>query len=258
MTAVFSSTDGTRIACSTSGSGPPLVLVHGTGADSKRWGRVVPALSEHFTVYACDRRGRGASGDAPAYSLMREVEDILAVLAALEAPVTLLGHSFGGICALEAAARASRLHRLVLYEPPLGLPVGPPGSVARLQALLDAADHEGVVTTFFRENVGLPDEQIAVLRGLPAWPARLLAAHTIPRELRTQETYVPEPEVLRHFPHRVLLLLGGASSTAMAAATHRLRAALPDATVVMLPGQRHIAMDTEPALFVREVLAGCV
>ncbi len=257
MAALFASADGTRIACSTGGSGPALVLVHGTAADSKRWERVLPALTQRLTIYALDRRGRGASGDAPAYALGREVDDILAVLGALEEPATLLGHSFGAICALEAALRAPRLRKLVLYEPPLGLPVQPPGIIARLEALLDAGDRDGVVTSFLRDCVRVPDEQLTILRGLPAWPARLAAAHTIPRELHAQEGYEPNSEALRALRYPVLQLLGGASPEPMATATRRLQAALRETKVVVLPEQRHVAMDTAPELFVREVIAGC-
>lgn len=81
MARLFTSADRTRIACSTGGSGPPLVLVHGTAADSHRWERVLPGLSQRFAIHALDRRGRGASGDAPAYALAREVDDILAASA---------------------------------------------------------------------------------------------------------------------------------------------------------------------------------
>jgi hypothetical protein len=58
----FTSKDGTTIGCFVGGSGPPIVLVHGTAADHGRWRPILPALERHFTVYACDRRGRGASG----------------------------------------------------------------------------------------------------------------------------------------------------------------------------------------------------
>jgi pimeloyl-ACP methyl ester carboxylesterase len=44
-----------------SGSGAPLVLVHGTGGFSTRWKPILPALEKYFTVYAVDRRGRGES-----------------------------------------------------------------------------------------------------------------------------------------------------------------------------------------------------
>ena len=50
-----------RIAYQRAGQGPPLVLVHGTADDHNRWLPLLPALAEHFTVYALDRRGRGGS-----------------------------------------------------------------------------------------------------------------------------------------------------------------------------------------------------
>lgn len=62
------SKDGTLIAYSTSGSGPPLVLVHGILGSSIRW-PILPLLERHFTVYAIERRGRGESGDAADYTL---------------------------------------------------------------------------------------------------------------------------------------------------------------------------------------------
>src|SRR5688572_22738985 len=178
----FTSRDGTQIACEKSGAGPALVLVHGTSADRTRWAPVLPALSERFTVYACDRRGRGASGDGPAYAIEREFEDVAAVVDGIGGPVDLLGHSYGAICALEAAARTQNLQRLVLYEPPIpaGVPITPPGVVDRLQALLDAGDRDGVVTTFLREVPRAPPDQLDRMRSLPAWQARIGAAGTIP------------------------------------------------------------------------------
>ncbi len=96
------SIDGMRIAFERSGAGSPLVLVHGTS-----------------TVYAVDRRGRGSSSDATRYDIEREVEDIVAVVGSIGQPIDLLGHSYGGICSLEAALRTSHLRRLILYEPPI-------------------------------------------------------------------------------------------------------------------------------------------
>ena len=58
----ITSQDGTHIAYEKHGSGPSLILVHGAFVDRKFWGPSVPLLAKHFTVYAMDRRGHGASG----------------------------------------------------------------------------------------------------------------------------------------------------------------------------------------------------
>src|SRR5690349_10979635 len=91
---IVASRDGTPIALWKTGTGPSLLVVHGTCADHSAWDLVVPLLSDRFTIYAMDRRGRGASGDAPEYALEREIEDVLAAVEALPAPVYLYGHSF--------------------------------------------------------------------------------------------------------------------------------------------------------------------
>src|SRR3712207_8086243 len=100
------SVDGTSIAYWRSGEGPPLVLVHGTAADHSRWAPVLPAFEQRFTVYAIDRRGRGGSGDSGDYAIEREFEDVAEVVDSLGESVNLLGHSYGALCALEAALLA--------------------------------------------------------------------------------------------------------------------------------------------------------
>lgn len=93
------SRDGTRIAYLCSGQGPPLLLIHAMASDHQRWHDITPRLAEHLAVYAMDRRGRGESGDGPDYDILREAEDVAAVVEALDEPAAVLGHSYGGLCA---------------------------------------------------------------------------------------------------------------------------------------------------------------
>jgi pimeloyl-ACP methyl ester carboxylesterase len=249
------SADGTLLALWRSGEGPPLVLVHGTTADHGRWAPALPALEEHFTVYSFDRRGRGESGDAPHYSLAREFEDVVAVVESAGADVNLLGHSYGGVCALEAALLTDRISKLVLYEPPIGFVASPPHVVQELEALLEAGEGDELVTLFMRDVAGLPADQIELMRALPAWQARIAAADTIPREERANREYAWDPDRFRELAVPTVYLQGGDSPEPFRLAGEALAAALPDCRVVVMPGQRHAAIDTGTELFVSEVLS---
>ncbi|MCL4261859.1 MAG: alpha/beta hydrolase [Anaerolineae bacterium] len=250
--------DGTPIAYHRRGSGPPLVLVHGSAsANPIAWTAVLPTLEEHFTVYAMDRRGRGESGDGPTYAIEREVEDIVAVVDSIGQPVNLLGHSFGALCVLEAALLTWNLRKLILYEPAIPLPdvvLYPEGVIDRLQALLDSGDREGVLTTLYREVVMIPPHEIEQLKASPAWPARVASAHTVLREAQAEEQYTFDAWRFKDFHTPTLLLLGGDSPQILKAATEIIDRALPDSQIAIMPRQQHTAMYTAPDLFLNEVL----
>jgi pimeloyl-ACP methyl ester carboxylesterase len=252
----ITSNDGTRIAYWRGGSGPPMVLVHGTTADHTRWARVLPDLERHYTVYAVDRRGRGGSGDAAAYSLEREFEDVAAVVNSIREPVVLLGHSYGAICSLEAARLTRNVRALILYEPPLPLggPVYPRGVAERVRALVDRGELEAALETFFKEVVRMPDHELARFRALPVWSVRVKLAPTIPRELELDRGYRFQPDRFAALRIPTLLLLGGDSPPLFREAVAAVQAAVPGSRIVILQGQQHAAMDMAPQLFVDEVL----
>ncbi|HET8788657.1 MAG TPA: alpha/beta hydrolase [Actinomycetes bacterium] len=251
------SRDGTEIGWWTSGEGPPLVLVHGAVADHTRWRPLLPYLEPHATVHAMDRRGRGASGDAPGYDLAREFEDVAAVVDAVaavsESAVDLYGHSFGGLCAFGGATLTANVRRLVLYEgwPPADPAARelPPDVGQRLDALLAEGDHDAVVETMFREVVRMPEADLAALRAQPAWTARVAAAPALVRELRAISRVAFDPALAARITVPALLLTGSDSRDPFAADTRTVAAALPDARVVVLEGQQHVADILDPEAF---------
>ncbi|MEZ4503217.1 MAG: alpha/beta hydrolase [Dehalococcoidia bacterium] len=249
------SRDGTRIGFVRSGSGPPLVLVHGTTADHVRWGPILPALEEHFTVYAVDRRGRGLSEDAPDYALQREAEDIARVVDSISEPADVFGHSYGALASLEAAPLSRNLRRLVLYEPPIPTPLlpDPTDLSTRLEELLAAGKDEDALVRFLHEGAGIPDEQVEAMRAAPVWPARVDAAHTIPREYG-MTGYEFSPERFASLDVPVLFLLGGDSPAFYTAATELACSALPNARIEVMPGQQHVAITIAPDLIARLVV----
>jgi pimeloyl-ACP methyl ester carboxylesterase len=104
------------------GDGPLVVLMHATGFHGRCWIPLARELTPHFTVWAVDQRGHGASGKAPSgnyldWSLF--VDDLFAVLTALgPSPWRGVGHSLGGAVLLMAEARQpGTFVNLCCYEP---------------------------------------------------------------------------------------------------------------------------------------------
>lgn len=256
------SSDGTTIAYWSSGAGPPVLLVHGAMADHARWAEVSPLLEEKFTVYAIDRRGRGKSGDASEYSMELEAQDILAVLHSIDTPTTLIGHSYGAGCALEAALLTDRVERLVLYEP--GILEGVRGyySGPRIAAALDLAERqladrqtEDAMITIFREVIEMTVQEINAVKDSPAWPQRVAAAHTVLRELRGEAEWKFDPDRFHNLTVPTLLITGSESLQLMREGTAALHDALPNSEVATLEGQGHAAITTAPGMFIERVLA---
>ena len=118
--------DGAELAVWVHGDGPAIVMVHGSIADHTTFDSFVAVLGEQMATYSMDRRGFGASGDTPGYSIERECEDVAVVVDAVAActggPVAVWGHSYGANCAMGGAALSDNVSHLVLYEPSLGVP----------------------------------------------------------------------------------------------------------------------------------------
>jgi pimeloyl-ACP methyl ester carboxylesterase len=104
------------------GSGPPVVLVHGSVSDYREWSKQMSPLARHYRVIAYSRRYHwpnlppGEDADA---SLERQADDLAAIVKAMGVtPAHIVGHSYGGAVALNLTLRHPELVRtLVLSEP---------------------------------------------------------------------------------------------------------------------------------------------
>jgi len=235
------------------------LLIHGSTTDASLWNDTRGELGEDRTLYLLNRRGRGGSTDESAYDVEREGQDVLAVIQALAmrhgegAKLDVVAHSFGALCLLKALpASAPQIGRLVLYEPPL-LPADllPDESfVAAMRSELEAGRNEAVVEMFFRRIELLNDRQLAKLRSMSSWRMRVAAAPTIPRELEAVRSYRLPSFSPGQVQPPVLFLVGGISPPVMAEATRRVAECFQHPLHEVLPGQRHGAMNSSPALFV--------
>lgn len=255
------SADGTPLAVWIDGDGPPLVMVHGALSDHTRFAPLVDELRAGVTTFSMDRRGRGASGDAPAYAIEREFEDVAAVVDAVAAraggPVALWGHSYGADCAMGGAALTGNVHHLVLYEPGLGFRY-PKASIEEVEKELAAGDREAAITALLVGVMGATAEEIDAMRSSPLWPTRLATVPTLPRELRAEDGWVYRRGQFDAITAPTLLLAGSESPPAQNQATDRAAAAIPGARIRVLEGQGHFALQSAPgtvAAIIREFMA---
>ncbi len=125
----ITSRDGTKITYDVTGSGPALILVHGGGQTGKSWSErgYVEKLRGQFTVITFDLRGCGDSGRPAlpdAYTIDRELDDILAVADAVKAPrFHLWGFGHGATIGRYLAARSDRVMSAVLAGANFGAPL---------------------------------------------------------------------------------------------------------------------------------------
>jgi pimeloyl-ACP methyl ester carboxylesterase len=242
---------------------PPLLLVHGATADHTTWRTVGPPFAGTRPAFAVDRRGRGASGDAPAYEIEREYEDLATVAEALAgecgcAAIDIAGHSYGGRCALGASLLTPAIRRTVVYEGapvPAGMSYRPPGLVEAVRAALERGDNEAALTTFLAGIVGMSEGELEAYRANPVWPARVAAAHTILREVEAETTPAASIEALDKATVPVLLLLGSVSRSPFRIGTDALAARLAHAEIHVIDGAAHAAHHTHAAEFVAAVEA---
>lgn len=102
----------------TGGSGKPLLFLHGTGCDSADWTSVTEKLPQNQRLITVDFRGHGQSSvPTEPFTLTHLAADVLHLINTIGIQeVVLVGHSLGGIVAMEVAKRSSCVAGLVLLE----------------------------------------------------------------------------------------------------------------------------------------------
>lgn len=248
------SADGTPLAARYSGSGPPIVLVHGALGDINTFALLEEPLAEHHTVWVYSRRNRGGSGDGPSYGVEREAEDVLAILEAAGGDAHLFGHSSGAFYAMLAAPRAARLRSLMLYEPPLHVDTVEPGVRERMESALADGDPERAIEIFSPVADITPEELAAVRSEAPVWEALKAGVQVFPRELQAlQDEGVPRLSQTELPDVPLLYLYGELTSAPVYPTLPEVAKRYPRAELHGLSRQRHLAPMFDPASFAEAI-----
>jgi len=241
------SKDGTKIAYDKTGQGPALILVAGAFQDRMAMAPYAEPLSQHFTVYNYDRRGRGESGDTQPYAVEREIEDIDALIQEAGGSAFVFGGSSGAVLTLDAAAHGSNITKLAVYEPPFVVdntqdPV-PAHMVDQLKELVASGRRGDAAETFMTKGSLMPADIVAGMRAQPFWPGVEAVAHTLVYDAMImgsmmQGTPLPVDRwAAATIP--TLVIYGGAGPAWSRNAAEALVKLLPHAEGQILEGQFH-------------------
>jgi pimeloyl-ACP methyl ester carboxylesterase len=251
------SADGSSIGFEVLGSGPPLLLVHTMAIDRTQFAPLKDLLARDFTLYLVDRRGYGLSADVPddGYSLEREAEDIAALVDAIGEPPLAWGHSYGGVCVLEAGGRGILFKAILADDLAMG---GPSPPVPReltdgMARAIEEGDRDAALELFLRTIVGLNDEQIEMQSGTDFWKTRAATIHLFVRDAAQANTFRYDPERLANISCPVRFVVGEETPEVMLGSTRAAHEAMPGSEWTETPGRLFTTMYSDPETAARQV-----
>jgi len=261
----FIHANGIEIYYEESGSGEPVVLVHGSWSDHHNWALVAPELARNHRVVTYDRRGHSQTERPVDVRSRRQDEDDLgALIEQIDCvPAHLVGTSFGGATVLGLASRRPELVRSVsVHEPPLISLVAEDESLAplvqqtgaslvRVVSQLQKGDVEGGARRFMEEVALGPGGWELLPESL-----RETAVANAPAflgEAMDPEGFVIDPEALQELPFALQLTQGTDSPEWLRSIVAELAQIADDATVHTFIGAGHAPHLTSPADFVTVV-----
>lgn len=249
----ITSADGTSIAYEQHGEGPPLILLHG-GSTRHYWKPIIPRFTDDFTVVLSDRRGRGDSGDNDEYDIECEVQDVRAVIDAVNGDPILFGHSFGGLQTIETA-RVASVEKVIAYEPAylVGEYREQADLSAQMQARLDNGERREAMKLHLCEVIhgGEVDDLNEWLDEWPPWPACVENVENAVRMDRALEQY--------HLPDTLdvdapaLMLTGTEGPSHLRDSVCAVHEALPNSRLVEFEGLGHSSPTEAPDRVTAEV-----
>lgn len=230
------------------GAFPLVVLMHGAGQDHTVWGAVADHLGAHgMSVMNIDLPGHGQTGGEPAGTISAQASLAADLIAASDQGVaSVVGHSMGGLVALElAATRPELVDRLVFVGTAAAMPVSDrllgaaADDLTTAHDLLDRWSHSRTVDDAARQLTREIHDRTApgVLH------AGLVACDRF-QDGRRRATEVRAP---------ALVIIGADDVMVASDEVGALVAALPDARLVEVEGAGHDTMVDAPGLVIEAI-----
>jgi pimeloyl-ACP methyl ester carboxylesterase len=248
--------NGTSIAFTRSGEGPPLILLHGAEADHSMFDAFAALLAEDFTVIAYDQRDSGGTRNpSTPYGLKELADDAAALIAALGfSRAHVFGTSLGGAIAQALAVHhPARIDRLVLASTfRVGTPLASinPQNFPRFAELRAGLPQTlGEFATFFfpPDHIAAHPEALGIFKGnTRTAEQRHRRGAILGQQLQIDLAPITAP---------TLVLAGSEDRLIPAAHTLSLAREIPDAIAVAIAGVGHVGTIQKPAAVAAEVRA---
>lgn len=251
---------GLEIAYERLGEGPPLVLVHGAAEDSRAWRPQLAALADEFTVVAWDEPGAGHSWDVPTGFGLADFAHCLAAVIETVAlgRAHVAGISWGGTVVLELYRHHPEVvATLILIDTYAGWKGSLPEEEVRARVAgtrqMLAAPPEELDPTFPGLFAGEPPPEVVSL-------LEEIAATVRPASLRRLLPVMAEADqrdLLPRIAVPTLLVWGELDARSPLRIAQEFEQAIPDATLVVIPGCGHASNLERPEQLNQAVRAFC-
>lgn len=250
--------DQTLIHYTRAGSGPLLLLIHGSLCDYRYWRWQLPALAQDYTVVAPSLPGYWPDAldrEDPSFSIARHTDAMLGFIRHIGGgkPVHVLGHSRGAHVATNIALQAPELTRtLTLADPGFRFEGDAESATVHTEAvaLLARGEVEEALALFV-DTVNAP----GTWRQMVGWFKEMIRdnAKTLLSQVREPKAAV-NPRRLADLGARTLLIGGSDSPARFRSRIEALEQVLPNATRTTIPLAAHGMNLANPKVFNLTVL----
>ncbi len=259
---------GVKVHFVEAGKGPPLLFLHGLGGSWKDWSATLPAFAANYRVIAVDFPGFGDSDQPEVRYSVEWLTDVMEkfILERKLEGLNLVGHSMGGLVALDLAARpGSRVKRLIVTDA-VGIGdkaefisyamtkkiMGPETKWESFEGFLKD-EFRGMVESFIKDQKpktardffeSVPKNPFTGNPLLPMTPSVQLTASIMDFDVRPKLASIRQP---------TLILWGAKDPVAPPKDASLLNKEIPPSRLVLFPDSGHSPMKEHPSLFNQEL-----